>query len=135
MSILTDNLPTELNDCEIATDFRVMLRYEQLLFAQDLTAFEKIEQIFALFYPNGYGRMAAEEAWAGIQWFHRCGKDAPKGDGEIRRMAARAYDWEQDAPLILAAFQQAYGLDLTAEHIHWWRFRALFDYLPADCRL
>lgn len=32
----------------------------------------------------------------------------------------------------MAAFQQAYGIDLTREKVHWFRFRALFAALPED---
>ena len=34
-----------------------------------------------------------------------------------------------------AAFQQAYGIDLTTAKMHWWRFRALFAALPEDTRM
>lgn len=136
MSILTEELPTSIGGVEISSDFRAMIRYESLLFAPSLTSEAKIATILSMFYPCGYGRMKQLEAWNAIQWFYRCGKTAtPNTSGGRRSMAAKAYDWEQDAPLILAAFQQAYGMNLTEEHIHWWRFRALFDNLPADCRL
>lgn len=32
----------------------------------------------------------------------------------------------------MAAFQQAYGIDLTCEKVHWFRFRALFAALPEE---
>ena len=32
----------------------------------------------------------------------------------------------------MAAFQQAYGIDLTREKVHWFRFRALFAALPEE---
>jgi hypothetical protein len=47
------------------------------------------------------------------------------------------YDFDQDAPLLAAAFWQTYGLDLTARDagvLHWWAFRALLDGLPDSCR-
>ena len=35
----------------------------------------------------------------------------------------------------MAAFQQAYGIDLTTTKLHWWRFKALFAALPEDTRM
>lgn len=43
-----------------------------------------------------------------------------------------AFDYASDAPYIVAAFQQTYGIDLTTSTMHWWRFRALFLSLPED---
>lgn len=43
-----------------------------------------------------------------------------------------AFDYQCDAGYIVAAFQQAYGIDLTREKVHWFRFRALFAALPED---
>lgn len=43
-----------------------------------------------------------------------------------------------DGSLVVAAFQQAYGIDLTspdADDMHWHRFRALLSGLPVDTAL
>lgn len=44
-----------------------------------------------------------------------------------------AYDFSQDRDVILAGFQEKYGIDLTdsAQKIHWWRFMALLEGLIA----
>lgn len=45
----------------------------------------------------------------------------------------RAFDYEQDANLIYAAFYATYGISLTTvEFLHWWEFLALFEGLPED---
>ena len=36
------------------------------------------------------------------------------------------YSFEHDAQYIYAAFMEQYGIDLTEEDMHWWKFRALF---------
>ena len=64
------------------------------------------------------GEMAATPATAA---------DSADGPGE------RSYDYFCDAPYIVAAFQQTYGIDLTTEPIHWWRFKALMNGLPSEC--
>lgn len=46
----------------------------------------------------------------------------------------KAFDFIQDAPLIYAAFLQAYGIDLFEQRIHWWKFISLLNALPSDTR-
>ena len=43
-------------------------------------------------------------------------------------------DFKQDAPLIRAAFYQAYGIDLYREKIHWIKFTELLNSIPSDTR-
>ncbi len=46
------------------------------------------------------------------------------------------FDYFQDSALILAAFQQAYGIGLDElTQMHWWRFMSLLEGLPASTRL
>ena len=47
----------------------------------------------------------------------------------------RVMDFRQDADLIRAAFEQAYGIDLTNERVHWLRFSYLLAGLPENTRL
>lgn len=43
------------------------------------------------------------------------------------------FDYVLDGDYIVASFQQAYGIDLTAcEYMHWHRFKALLNGLPED---
>ncbi len=52
-----------------------------------------------------------------------------------RRDGPREIDLIEDGELIVAAFQQAYGIDLTATDMHWHRFKALLNGIPDDTRL
>lgn len=47
----------------------------------------------------------------------------------------RAFDWLLDSDYLVAAFQQAYGIDLTSTDMHWHRFLALWRGLPGDTKL
>ena len=49
----------------------------------------------------------------------------------------RVMDFHQDAALILAAFRQAYGIDLYHEQgrLHWLEFLALLSGIPQNTRL
>lgn len=98
---------------------------------------EAASLVLANYFPGLY---PADEGEAGALLdaalrFFACGADpAPRkrrGKGGGR---SRVFDWEADAGRVVADFQRFYGLDLTdpALHVHWWRFRALFDGLPGD---
>ena len=47
----------------------------------------------------------------------------------------RVFDWDEDAHRVIAAFQHDYGIDLTAENMHWYRFMYLFNGLSKDTEL
>lgn len=47
----------------------------------------------------------------------------------------KLFDFIMDGDYIVAAFQQAYGIDLTSEEMHWHRFLALFKGLPDEVKL
>lgn len=51
-----------------------------------------------------------------------------------RKAGERATDWVQDAPLIRAAFRQAYGIDLFRDKLHWIEFTELIGAIPEGNR-
>ena len=51
-----------------------------------------------------------------------------------RASGQKTFDFVQDAPLIYAAFMQAYHIDLYNERLHWWKFIALLNALPSSTR-
>ena len=67
--------------------------------------------------------------------FYKAGEKAAESaaaESSTAPSSGLAFDYQCDAPHIVAAFQQAYGIDLTREKVHWFRFRALFAALPED---
>ncbi|MEA5031988.1 MAG: Gp15 family bacteriophage protein [Sphaerochaeta sp.] len=60
----------------------------------------------------------------------------PPSDDEMPTIPGPpSFDYFQDAKLIGAAFQQAYGLSLDdTTSMHWWRFLSLLEGLPANTR-
>lgn len=44
-------------------------------------------------------------------------------------------DFEQDKPLIIAAFQQAYNIDLCKSDMHWVHFHDLLSSIPRETKL
>lgn len=47
----------------------------------------------------------------------------------------RLIDYIEDGEHIVASFQQAYGIDLTVEDMHWHRFKALLGGLPDSTKM
>lgn len=87
-----------------------------------------------------------EEAW--VYRALKCVMRRPRGDlmrilAETRKVlfanekeptGEKLTDYVQDADLIRAAFQQAYGIDLWREKLHWLEFTALMSGIPEGTR-
>ena len=53
---------------------------------------------------------------------------------DVKKTKERIMDYAQDADLIRAAFQQAYGIDLYRDKLHWFRFSCLLACIPEGTR-
>lgn len=86
------------------------------------------------FYREPVPQEQSVAAYSSMIDFYRAGEQALSGSDDCQSSSSSspAFDYRCDAPYIVAAFQQAYGIDLTREKVHWWRFRALFAALPED---
>ena len=119
----------------VRTDYRVWLELITVMNG-DLPPGEKLARVLTLCYPAVPEDLpAAVEALA---WFFRCGAPAPGQEDAAGTSVPLCFSPEEDAALLTASFQQAYGMDLTAERVHWWRFRALLEGLPEEtvlCRV
>lgn len=64
-------------------------------------------------------------------YFLSCGADRKEDSGNAESVPSdhrnTVYDFIEDDERIVAAFEREYGIDLTSDHVHWWRFRALLD--------
>lgn len=139
--LLLDELPTRWHGHEINSDYRPMVwlvnayvrsqtNKDPLGFAIDaLWRFYKDPRCF-LCDPqkilDAYGYMIE---------FYKAGEKMAEGaasESDSGHSTGLAFDYQTDAGYIVAAFQQAYNIDLTRERIHWFRFRALFAALPED---
>lgn len=119
-----DHLPTSLvvggEEWPVRTSFRVWLRFVRILQEHGICD----PSIFDGEVPPGQWAEAAGE-------FARSECPTPHG-GE---RAGRVFDILMDSDYLVAAFQQAYGIDLTEGDMHWHRFLALWRGLPSDTRL
>lgn len=107
---------------ELDTDFRAWLEFTRSVeddgFAPDT--------IFAGDVPEG-----AEWVEAALE-FARSENATPHGAGGD---GPQAVDMIRDGDYIVAAFWQAYGVDLTTAALHWHVFLALFRSLPGDTKM
>lgn len=138
--LVTDPLPRTAEKLDlIDTDYRHMIRFEaaMLRIKTEQEAEPFITDLLDAFLGAGWqAEYTVQEAFAGLLWFYRGGKDAPdEHAAALAKAKPLAFDYIIDGPLIVAAFQAAYGLDLTdpATQIHWWRFQALLQGLPETC--
>lgn len=129
MNLLLDPLPEEANGYRCNTDFRVMVRFELMLQAQECDIQSTLKSAFEMFYISPPPSL--QEAAEGLLWFYRCGKEDAAMEGAGKKSTAQAYSFEQDAGYIYAAFLAQYGIDLTSTQMHWWKFRALFSALES----
>ncbi len=133
--LLINGLPEEYKGIPISPDFRNMIQVDLILREEGVSDTEKTMAALGQLYPQIPDDL--ELALEGLTWFFSrgdsgTGKENNKGpDGGTP--PPRAFDYEQDANLIYAAFYATYGISLTTvEFLHWWEFLALFEGLPED---
>lgn len=143
MISLTKSLPNTLKvngqAFLIDTHFSTWIRLQNLI-KEDIEPGEMVAVAIMMIFdtPPAIEPETAAQAMEQMGWFYRCGDDVKEDEPDDDYYTSRAipYDYDIDAGLIVAAFQQGYGIDLLADNdMHWWRFRALFDALPEDTLL
>lgn len=114
---LPSRIEWEGGSAEVKTDFRTWIRFDA--YAKENKAWRGI---FANEQPKG-GKWVA----AAIRFL-----ESPNVTPRQTGNDTMALDYVLDGDYIVAAFQQAYGIDLTSCDMHWHRFKALMAGLP-DC--
>lgn len=137
--MLLDQLPqtVEIAQMQVPVNwgYRACILIEILMFS-DLPDDEKLWKALNIFYC---GRIPGDidTAVQKMLWFHNCGQSGKSGGQKIRH-PKRSYCFEQDAPLIYAAFRTQYHINLNQtrnEQIHWWEFSAMFENLNDDLKI
>ena len=139
--LLLDALPTRWHGHEIIPDFRPMVwlvnTYVRGQTGDDPIGFA----VSALwrFYKDPHcflnDPQKIIDAYGYMIEFYKAGEKAAESaaaESSTAPSSGLAFDYQCDAGYIVAAFQQAYGIDLTREKVHWFRFRALFAALPEE---
>lgn len=134
MSHLTDRFPEAVRIdgviYPINTDFRVGIRIMTAFEDPRLTGFEKQAVMCGLLFQNqppDFGKACA----AAVK-FLDCGENR-KDDSEEQGDEKRVYSFTKDHRYIYSAILQSHGVDLqTVDHMHWWKFCAMFADLRED---
>lgn len=129
VDLLPDTVEVDGEKYEINTDFRISVLFELLMQDDEVTNEEKIIHGLNLYYPVVPRNI--HEAVEKMLWFYRCGKEAVENDSGSNsssdKQPEKVYSFEYDDSYIYAAFLQQYGVDLQeVNHLHWWKFRAMF---------
>ena len=111
----------------IDPDFRIGVAIE----TEMLTDAPDVDGLLCAFYPDGVPQ-DVEAAADRMIWFYAHTDEAGQDDETPSGSSARWYDFTQDADALLASFQQAYGIDLERDSLHWWKFRRLLFGLPPE---
>lgn len=119
----------------INTDYRIFIEFEEKM--QEKVDKEVIVDTLKAFYPAFFKIIKKKlllEAINKFLWFYRCGKE----DEELPQKTAnksnvRAFSYKYDDLYIWGEFKRNYGVDISKNHIHWWRFKAMWLCLPNDC--
>lgn len=134
--LLVDVLPAVWHGRRIDPDFRHMVRLSSA-YSHGETETDPVGYAYRLckrFYTERFSEFDIERLWQGVIEFYRMGEQVAAGssDTDVGQGKGILFDYRCDAPYIVAAFQQAYDIDLTTARLHWFRFRALFAALPED---
>lgn len=138
-NILVDSLPETITvdgrDYFVNTDFRAGILFEMLVSDKTQTNEQIIQQTFDIYFTDDIP-MNLKDALDEILWFYRCGYEPQKRRTRKRveeKHDERVFDYDIDGALIYAAFKSQYGVDLQdIEHLHWWKFNAMFQGLHDD---
>ncbi len=126
---------------KINVDFRNIISFEQKLQDKSIEDSKKIEYGLRCFYPaffyeeNYYNLLKQpqlyKEACNKLIWFYKCGReDYHKTNGKSKGSSKQIYSYEYDDEYIWSAFYEVYGIDLTTDKLHWWKFKAILKSLP-----
>lgn len=140
MNILIDLVPdtVEIDGIEykINTCFRISMMFELLMQDDSIPEDEKLMLALELYYDNIPENLS--EAVEKLLWFYKCGKEDDIGNSKNAennnsKKADNIYSFEYDDDYIYSAFLDQYGIDLQdIEHLHWWKFKAMFKSLKDD---
>lgn len=120
---LPDTITVNGRAFPVKTDFRVWLRFARCV--------QEAGADLSFLFPAAIPPQCPEtmEAVAGFFVNPNPCPAHEDADGEP------VFDYDADSEYIYAAFRQQYGLDLTAAHLHWHQFKALFLGLTDAARL
>lgn len=146
MNVLIEGLPKTVtvngSPFSLKTNFYIGIIFTELMTDSKITPYEKVIRAIDLWYqekPPTESYDQIKEAFDKIMWFYTMGENEEESTSNsrvrVRNRPTRILDYEADQAYIVSAFQQQYGIDLTVENIHWWRFKMLFNGLTEKTKM
>ena len=135
-SVLTRGLPESVTVDGVAvpieTDYRVGLLTGEM--AQDpcLSEEDRAALLLRLYCREIPAGVDPEALVPAILDFYAMDPERKRPAEGERRAKEPVCDFDVDGDRIIASFQQAYGIDLLAARMHWWRFMILLLALPEE---
>ena len=133
-NLLTDRLPETVmidgEKCYLKTDFKNWIAFELIVTDRSLTDEQKLMAVL----PICFGKLPTnpEIAVKACAKFYCGERTKEKNRSENSRPL---YSFLYDDELIFSAFMSQYAIDLSSAKMHWYKFRALFKGLKADCKI
>lgn len=119
----------------INTDYRIFIDLEQEM--QGTNQRKAINKCLSRFYPaflDIIEKNLLNEAVDKFIWFYKCGKtDVEITQSNKKNSTMRIYDYNYDSDLIWGAYKSQYNVELDTIHLHWWKFKAMWNSLPSTC--
>lgn len=117
----------------INTEFSVWIEIEDRLFSDRGKSQSVLAEILTLAYP--LLPPEPEEAFRKILWFYAGGETHSNAkDFRETAISAPVCNLKKDFGYVWAAFLNEFGVDLTIQRMHWWRFRCLLESLSENCK-
>ena len=94
----------------------------------------KMQEVLNIFYKDNVPD-DIELATRQFLRFFTAKEEKQSEHDSMRASSVRAYDFDQDAQLIYAAFRAQYGINLNRtknKDLHWWEFLSMFNSLSDD---
>ena len=136
-----------VNGKEIAinTDFRVWIRYEEIMLDEDKEAEKQIMEVLDTCLVDEFTMTRLddlEKLFDELMCFYGLGekikneKEADRDEEKDSDFSEKnkIYSYEHDWSYIYSAFMECYNINLFTVNLHWWEFKALFNGLNDKCR-
>lgn len=139
LKLLTEPLPTSLllGSRLVGIDARwhVQIDVADHIADPEIPEPQKVAYLFKRFYRTGITPALASEAIRAWNEFYSMRDPRLEAGRAKPRVHRPCLDFYNDARIIVASFQSAYGIDLFSSDMHWWRFLCLLEGLSSSSAL
>lgn len=126
-NMMLDKLPTDYKGYLMRTSFRIGVQICLCAKDEDYTEEEKLYIMLNLLYGNGIPH-DINVAVEGLHWFLSCGRE----ENNHKSSSKELFYWDFDHEKLYSSFMSTYGIDITKEDMHWFKFVALIGSLRKD---